>query len=192
MPSSRLGPWLVRSRTPRAGRRHRAGPGDRRASYRQHIRCTCGSTERIGRRGWPGSGSSCRTRNQDADRPPFTAGDMLACCDGARRAVPKQPQRQLEAVRLLQIGLGDVRVKQGGDEVYTGYRGNAADQCATPRSARRSPATWPRCFPAPTPNLEPRTSPAIGHAGGRRPATASRQSPGNGPPRVRSKTTFTI
>jgi putative membrane-bound dehydrogenase-like protein len=63
----------------------------------------------------------------DALAPPFAPGDMFTCCQ-ALTALAKQPARQLEAVRLLQIGLGDLRIKPGNVEAYAGYLGNATEQ----------------------------------------------------------------
>ena len=49
---------------------------------------------------------------RDAETPPFAPGDMLMCCR-ALAELAGEPTGQLEAVRLLEIALGDVRVKEG-------------------------------------------------------------------------------
>ncbi len=46
---------------------------------------------------------------------------------GASLRNDRRPDVRLEAVRLLQLALGDVRVQPGQPEVYSGYSGNATD-----------------------------------------------------------------
>jgi putative membrane-bound dehydrogenase-like protein len=55
---------------------------------------------------------------------PSSAEQLTACLDIFIAAT--DPLARLEAVRLLQIGLGDLRIQEGQAEVYSGYLGNAA------------------------------------------------------------------
>ncbi|MEX0679654.1 MAG: hypothetical protein WD063_21470 [Pirellulales bacterium] len=53
----------------------------------------------------------------------FTSGQMAACLDIF--SADSGAATRLEAVRLLEIGLGDLRTQEGQAEVYSGYVGNA-------------------------------------------------------------------
>ncbi len=63
----------------------------------------------------------------DAQRPAFNPDDFRTCLEvfGSASSNSELP---LEAVRLLQIGLGDLHVAPGLAEVYSGYAGNAVAQ----------------------------------------------------------------
>jgi hypothetical protein len=63
----------------------------------------------------------------DEERPVFTADEFRAC---ARlfAAAGSDSIAALEAVRLVQIGLGDLRTRPGQAEVYCGYVANRADE----------------------------------------------------------------
>ncbi len=99
---------------------------------------------------------------RDAETPPFAPGDMLMCCQ-ALAELAGEPTGQLEAVRLLEIALGDVRVKEGGAEVFIGYRGNAAEQVDAALKARLAERVA-RPVPQRRPGARPRIGAAVGHA----------------------------
>ncbi|MGD9721189.1 MAG: hypothetical protein AB7O59_03930 [Pirellulales bacterium] len=75
--------------------------------------------------------------------PPFTADDLQNCL-ACFVAGQSDAALALEAVRLIQIGLGDLRTQAGQAEVYSGYVGNLSAHCddATLRSlaAQLAPA----------------------------------------------------
>lgn len=56
----------------------------------------------------------------DTVHPGLTAADVSTCLD-VFAAAGHDPDLQLEAVRLLQVALGDVSVAEGQAEVYSGY-----------------------------------------------------------------------
>ncbi len=62
-----------------------------------------------------------------ADRAAFTPEDLASCLQSLA-ATRSDSRARLEAVRLLQIGLGDLRVKKDKSEVYSGYLGNSVAQ----------------------------------------------------------------
>ncbi|MEX2120200.1 MAG: PVC-type heme-binding CxxCH protein [Pirellulales bacterium] len=65
-----------------------------------------------------------------ADEPNAAGQDYFDSCLAAFDEAAAAEER-LEAVRLVQIGLGDLRVQPGQPEVYSGYSGNATDEVAT-------------------------------------------------------------
>ena len=86
-----------------------ASAGDRSAE--DHWLCTLGDLWIH----WPD--------DPQAERPPFTDDELQTCveCFGAAGS---NAALALEALRLIQIGLGDLRTKPGQSEVYSGYVGN--------------------------------------------------------------------
>ncbi len=60
-------------------------------------------------------------------KPPLANGDLRACLRCVQTMASTQPGLALEAVRLLQIGLGDLRTREGQAEVYSGYSGNLTE-----------------------------------------------------------------
>ncbi|HUY32952.1 MAG TPA: c-type cytochrome, partial [Pirellulales bacterium] len=64
-----------------------------------------------------------------AERPADGAAMPAAFFDQCLAALKKstQPDVRLEALRLLQIGLGDLRIQPDQPEVHSGYTGNAVD-----------------------------------------------------------------
>ena len=57
----------------------------------------------------------------------FEPADFQTCLESFA-AARASPALKLEAVRLLQLGLGDLRVREGQAEVYSGYVSNAASE----------------------------------------------------------------
>lgn len=68
-----------------------------------------------------------RAAAADAVHLPLTAGDATVCLQ-AFAADINDRQLRLEVLRLLQLGLGDVRTGTGQAEVYCGYAADAARQ----------------------------------------------------------------
>jgi len=80
---------------------------------------------------------------KDAAEPTtFPAAD-LQTCGRAFAAAGSNVSLKLEAVRLLELGLGDVRTREGQAEVYSGYVGNLADQVDPAERAKLSAALAP-------------------------------------------------
>lgn len=63
--------------------------------------------------------------SSDVATRPFTSDQFAECLEIFSAA--GDAATRLEAVRLMQIGLGDLRIQQGQAEVYSGYLGNATD-----------------------------------------------------------------
>ncbi|MEX2113277.1 MAG: hypothetical protein WD845_08835 [Pirellulales bacterium] len=63
-----------------------------------------------------------------AAETPFDANDLTSCGQCVLATASSHPQLALEAVRLLQIGLGDLRIQPGQAEVYSGYVGKLTDK----------------------------------------------------------------
>ncbi len=64
--------------------------------------------------------------NSAGDRPVGFSRDEFQTCVECFKVAGTNPTLQREAVRLVQIGLGDLRVSPGQAEVYAGYVGNRA------------------------------------------------------------------
>ena len=68
-----------------------------------------------------------RSDDPQAATLPFSA-DELQTCTACLAAAGDDAPLALEAIRLLQLGLGDVRIESGQAEVYCGYVAKLADQ----------------------------------------------------------------
>lgn len=62
------------------------------------------------------------------DQPPFSVADLRKIAGSVAANVATDPMLALEGVRLLQIGLGDLRTQEGQAEVYSGYVGNLTEK----------------------------------------------------------------
>ena len=90
------------------------------------------------------------SRAADVAPAPFGAEDINTCLECFADASCTTELKR-EAVRLLQIGLGDLRTKPGRAEVYTGYVGNHAEELDG--ALRMSSfAKWRQHFPPPIPS----------------------------------------
>jgi putative heme-binding domain-containing protein len=76
---------------------------------------------------------------------PSSVEQLTACLEIFSAAT--DAATRLEAVRLLQIGLGDLRIQEGQAEVYSGYVGNAAAGLEPPLGERLVAALAP-AFPS--------------------------------------------
>ena len=68
-----------------------------------------------------------RPDDAQATTPPLSAADVQTCAD-CFAACGSDATLPLEAVRLLQIALGDLRTQPGQAEVYSGYVGNLTEK----------------------------------------------------------------
>jgi putative heme-binding domain-containing protein len=109
-------------------------------------------------------------RPDDAElrEPPFQVDDMSMCAN-AFRSAGTDTALALEAVRLLQIGLGDLRTRPGQAEVYSGYVGNLTQQWE-PRALRSVAAQLAPTFPTSDAELNRELARLLGMLGAEHPA----------------------